>query len=173
MAYHQKSVVLSRYLADPAPFKRLAPILNDVLVLHDIISMEGAAKYNEYFNVYKPGERKRGRAADLAWVDKRARGTFNFPFAQAQGEYRLNRAAVYPAMAAFRWMVEPHGTSVKWKGGFTAVRGLWDKVGPEMMKMTQDTSLENARKTLAIGKSPTHYSVLHSAVAKYRLLAAS
>ncbi len=169
MAYHQKSVVLDRYLKDPAPFARLAPILNDILTLHDIITEEGSEKYNEYFR-QNPGTQTRGGGKRLEWVDKRKKGLFKFPFTGRQGDARLNRAAIYPAMAAFRWMVEDSGSSVKWKGGFTEVCKMWDKVGPEMMKMTQETSVENARKTLAIGKSPTHYNALHAIMAKYQLM---
>jgi hypothetical protein len=58
VAYHQKSVVLDRYLKDPAPFARLAPILNDILTLHDIIAEEGSEKYNDYFR-QNPGTRVR------------------------------------------------------------------------------------------------------------------
>jgi hypothetical protein len=170
--YASKSSVLERYIKDQGPFKRLAPILNDILVLHDVIASEGHEKYNHYFRV-NPGPQSKGRAGGLEWVDMRKKGQYKFPFLGTQGQYNLNRAAIYPAMAAFRWMVEDYGTKVRWKGGFQAVRQLWDEVGPEMMKMTQDTSLENTRKTVAIGKSPTHYNALHSVVAKYQLLAAA
>lgn len=168
-AYAFKSGVLERYLKDPAPFKALAPILDDILVLHDTIAMEGRDKYNEYFKNNKTGQ-SRGRGKDLEWVETRTRGKFKFPFIGKEGDVRLNRAAVYPAMAAFRWMVEDRGTTVQWKGGFDNVLDLWGRVGPELMKITQDTSVENARKTLAIGKSPTHYNALHSVVAKYQLM---
>jgi hypothetical protein len=166
VAYHQKSSVLKRYLGDPGPFERLSPILNDILVLHDIIAEEGAEKYNEYFRV----NGGRGAARRLEWVDTRDRGKFSFPFTGREGADRLNRAAIYPVMAAFRWMVEDDGPEVKWKGGFRSVREMWDRVGPEFMKMTQDTSVENARKTLAIGKSPTHYNALHAVMAKHQLM---
>jgi hypothetical protein len=169
VAYHQKSVVLKRYLADPEPFAALAPIMNDILQLHDIIAEEGAEKYNEFFR-QNPGPQTRGGGKRLEWVDTRKKGYFKFPFTGRQGDARLNRAAIYPAMAAFRWMVDDSNSTVKWKGGFAEVRKMWDKVGPEMMKMTQDTSVENNRKTLAIGKSPTHYNALHAIMAKYQLM---
>ncbi|HEX2050766.1 MAG TPA: AIPR family protein [Actinomycetota bacterium] len=168
-AYAFKSGVLDRYLKDPGPFKRLAPILNDVLVLHDTIAMQGRDKYNEYFRINRTAQ-TRGAGKKLEWVETRSRGKFRFPVLDKEGDVRLNRAAVYPAMAAFRWMVEDRGTTVQWKGGFDNVLDLWGRVGPELMKITQDTSIENARKTLAIGKSPTHYNALHSVVAKYQLM---
>jgi hypothetical protein len=164
-AYREKSQVLKRYLRDQAQFERLQPILDDILQLHDIIASEGAGKYNAYFNDDPKG--KKGRAALLEWVDT---GTFSFPFLGSTGERKLNRAAIYPALAAFRWMVDDSGSTVAWKDGFSAVREIWDVAGPEMMKMTQDTSVENGRKTLAIGKSATHYNALHSAVAKHQLM---
>jgi hypothetical protein len=169
-AYREKSQILKRYL-DPAKqhqFSRLAPLLNDILVLHDVIAKEGAEKYNQYYR--NDSSKKRGRAGSLEWIDKRERGEFAFPFLGKEGPYRLNRAAIYPALAAFRWMVDDSSPDAAWKGGFGAVREIWDTAGPEMMKMTQDTSLENGRKTLAIGKSATHYNALHSAIAKHQLM---
>lgn len=167
-AYREKTAVLKRYLKDQTPFKRLEPILNDILVLHDTIACEGKDKYNEYTR-NQPG-RQRGGGGHTEWVNTRKRGEFDFPFIQKHGKSRIDRAAIYPAMAAFRWMVKDNGSKAKWKGGFSAVETAWQSVGPEMMKMTQDTSVENARKTLAIGKSATHYNALHSTVAKHELM---
>ncbi len=164
-AYREKSQVLKRYLRSEDQFSRLKPILDDILQLHDIIAKEGADKYNEYYR--NDPQRKKGRAGSLEWVDS---GDFKFPFTGTEGDRKLNRAAIYPTLAAFRWMVDDSGSKVKWKDGFAAVREIWDAAGPEMMKMTQDTSLENARKTMAIGKSTTHYNALHSAVAKHQLM---
>jgi AIPR protein len=167
-AYREKSVILDRYLKKTDQFKRLDPIMGDILELHDLIASEGADKYNEYFR--KDPTRKKGAAGRLEWVEKRQRGSYPFPFIGTEGERKLNRAAIYPALAAFRWMVEDNGSPVKWKGGFSAVKKAWAEVGPEMMKLTQDTSVDNGRKTMAIGKSSTHYNALHSAVAKYQLM---
>lgn len=167
-AYREKSVVLDRYLAKPEQFQRLEPILDDILKLHDLIASEGADKYNEFFR--KDPSRKKGAAGRLEWIEKRRRGSYPFPFIGMEGERKLNRAAIYPALAAFRWMVDEDGSKVAWKGGFAEVKKAWDEAGPEMMKLTQDTSLDNGRKTMAIGKSSTHYNALHSAVAKYQLM---
>jgi len=167
-AYREKSLVLDRYLAKPEQFQRLEPILDDILQLHDMIASEGAAKYNEFFR--KDPARKKGSAGRLEWIETRKRGNYPFPFIAAEGERKLNRAAIYPALAAFRWMVDDDGSEARWKGGFSEVRNAWNEAGPEMMKLTQDTSVDNGRKTMAIGKSSTHYNALHSAVAKYQLM---
>lgn len=39
-AYREKSQILKRYLRNQDTFKRLEPILNDILVLHDVIAKE-------------------------------------------------------------------------------------------------------------------------------------
>lgn len=167
-AYREKSQILKRYLADQQQLERLKPILNDILVLHDTIASEGAEKYNEYFRGgTNDPQRKKGRAKDLEWVDH---GSFEFPFTGTSGERKLNRAAIYPALAAFRWMVDDSGSKVKWKGGFSAVMKIWQAAGPEMMKLTQDTSIEGGRRTMVIGKSSSHYNSLHSAIAKHQLM---
>jgi hypothetical protein len=167
-AYREKSVILDRYLAKPEQFRRLEPILDDILKLHDLIASEGADKYNEFFR--KDPIRKKGAAGRLEWVERRQRGNYSFPFIGTEGERKLNRAAIYPALAAFRWMVDDDGPKVNWKGSFDDVQKAWVEAGPEMMKLTQDTSVDNGRKTMAIGKSSTHYNALHSAVAKYQLM---
>jgi hypothetical protein len=170
-AYREKSQILKRYLREGGQeqYERLAPILPDILELHDIIAMEGRDKYNQYYREDDPN-RSRGRGADLAWVENRDKKAFEFPFIGDTGDHRLNRAAIFPALAAFRWMVDDSGSAIKWKDSFSSVKKVWDDAGPEMMKLTQDTSIENGRKTLAIGKSATHYNALHSAVAKHQLM---
>lgn len=167
-AYREKSQILKRYLDDERQLERLKPILSDILVLHDTIASEGADKYNEYFRGGKNDpQRKKGRAHDLEWVDV---GKFEFPFTGTTGDRKLNRAAIYPTLAAFRWMVDDSGSKVKWKGGFSAVKKIWASAGPEMMKLTQDTSIETGRRTMALGKSSSHYNSLHSAIAKHQLM---
>lgn len=159
--YNNKAEVLDRYLGAPSKYERLAPILKEILHLHDYISFTARDKHNE----------RGGRAGRLAFVDQRKRGTWEFSFIGKQGPYRLNRAALFPMLGAFRWMVKADGETVEWRGGFDQVLKIWDQSASELMRATQATSEEYGRKLTALGKSRNHWSTLHSTVAKYELTA--
>jgi hypothetical protein len=158
--YNNKAEVLESYLANTDKYKQLAPILKDILYLHDWVSYTARDLHNK----------RGGRAGGLVFVDQRKRGTFEFPFIDKRGEYRLNRAALFPILGAFRWMVQKNGNSVRWRGGFERVLEVWDRSGSELMRATQSTSEEYGRKLTALGKSRNHWSTLHSTVAKHELM---
>ena len=64
--------------------------------------------------------------------------------------------ALYPMMAAFRWMVEEDEASVnyRWRGGFDSVARLFRATAPELMSMTTQTVLLVWDTTCnAVGKS--------------------
>lgn len=159
--YNNKGEVLDRYLADPDKYRQLAPILKDILYLHDHISLTARDKHNE----------RGGRAGRLTFVDQKKRGAWEFVFTGKQGPYRLNRAALFPMLGAFRWMVKSNGSGAEWRGGFDQVLRIWDEAASELMRATQATSEEYGRKLTALGKSRNHWSTLHSTVAKYELTA--
>ena len=159
--YNNKSDVLDRYLADPAKYIKLAPILKDILRLHDVISLTAREKHNAVG----------GKAGKLTFMEHKLRGTWSFVFIGKTGEYRLNRAALFPMLGAFRWMVTDTPTGVAWRGGFDQVLKIWDESASELMRATQATSEEYGRKLTALGKSRNHWATLHSTVAKRELTA--
>lgn len=159
--YNNKGDVLDRYLADIAKYERLAPILKDVLRLHDHISLTAREKHNQ----------AGGKAGKLTFVERKIRGTWEFAFIGQRGEWRLNRAALFPMLGAFRWMVKSNGATVEWRGGFDQVLKIWDESASELMRATQATSEEYGRKLTALGKSRNHWATLHSTVAKRELTA--
>jgi AIPR protein len=166
-AFSSKSQVLKGYLEDRkkggATYEKLQPILKDILVLHDTISMEARDLHNAA---------NQGKAGKLAFMETAARKKFDFPFLGVQGNHRLLRGALFPMLGAFRWMVEEDRDEVRWVGGFDNVLDLWREIGGELMKATQATSVELARNPNQVGKSRNHWANLHSTVAKYQLMAA-
>ena len=156
-AYASKQVVLNNYLEKPDNYRKLRPILRDILVLHDEISREALLLHNKHNN---------GRAGGLAFVEGPKRQLYPFIFIGKKEQYRLTRGALFPMLAAFRWMVreDAHGNA-EWRGGFGAVESLWREVGAELMRETQGVSEDNGRKPNAIGKSRNHWSGLHKSVA--------
>ena len=159
--YNNKGEVLDRYLSDTAKYKRLAPILKDILYLHDHISLTARDKHNE----------RGGRAGRLSFVDQKKRGQWEFVFIGKHGPYRLTRAALFPMLGAFRWMVKDTPKGVEWRGGFDQVLKIWDESASELMRATHATTEEYGRKLTALGKSRNHWSTLHSTVATHELTA--
>lgn len=69
-------------------------------------------------------------------------------------------------------MVEEDKKSKKfvWRGGFKAVRALWDQSALELLKMTKQASDELGRNPNAIGKSRNHWANLFARVAMRDLI---
>jgi hypothetical protein len=161
-AYTSKAQVLANYKAKQAQYKKLRPILKDILILHDTIAIEARDKHND----------GGGRGGNLAFVEDRKRGEFEFLFNGKESKYRLGGGALFPMLAAFRWMVEINPTTelAEWRGGFSAVQALWNETGTELMRATQETSAELGRKPYAIGRSRNHWATLHKTVANADLV---
>lgn len=159
MAYEKKSKALELFEQKDIAFKKLRPILREILKLHDTISMTAREKYNKAYG---------GKAGSATFVEKRRRGKFEFMFTGKEHEYRLTNAALYPMLAAFRWMVEedPKTHVYRWKGGFSTVLKRWDEAAPELMKLTFEANNEYGRTPNALGKSRSHWNNLHTKLAK-------
>ncbi|MBV9926532.1 MAG: AIPR family protein [Acidobacteria bacterium] len=161
-AYTTKEGVLKHYLTEGGGlkyaenYKRLRPILNEVLILHDTISRYGKDLYN------KGGGKKGGR---LKFVEaSKSKKKFKFPFIAEEHESRLSGGALLPMLGAFRAAVEVDASTnnIVWKGGFANVLQLWDDTGKSLMEATQETSEELGRNPNAIGKSKKHWAFLHN-----------
>lgn len=152
-AFSSKSAVLDSYLANSDKYKKLKPILRDVLRLHDIISKDARGYHNE----------AGGKAGLLSFVEP-TRGR-SFLFTGDNAEYRLMRGALFPMLGAFRWMVEETPQGIQWKGGFDNVKDLWKKSAGELMAATQETSVSLGRNPVAIGKSRNHWVTLYRTLA--------
>ncbi len=162
-AYMSKAAVLDNFIEHPEHYKALKPILQDILVLHDTIRMDAMNLYNALGGK---------RAGNLAFVEARKRGKYQFPFLMnsvgeaPEAEKRLSVAALFPMLAAFRSIVhiDDNGT-VMWKtGSFDKVLELWKQVGGNLMLATQDTNEDVGRKANAIGRNKNHWRTLYGIV---------
>ena len=162
-AYEKKSTALKLFENKSGSFRRMVPILKDILRFHDIVGKQGRELYNKLPNT---------KGGSLAFVDQRKRGKYRFHFTGTQDAYRLAPGALYPMMAAFRWYVEDDAISgrMKWRGGFANVLSAWNELGGELMRATVQTSNELGRNPQSIGKSRNHWSNLHSRVIKHDLM---
>ncbi len=113
-------------------YKKLAPIVKDILQLRDIIRSQARNYWNE----------EGGTFGNLKFVETRKKG-FDLPFlGGGHTEYQLVNGALYPILAAFRWMVDrdPRGVHFRWRGGFRNVMRLWAESAVELLKMTKSPS---------------------------------
>lgn len=165
-AYERASKALEDYEDNQPAFERMRPIVEDVLDFYETVRSEGPKLWTA------SGQRRGG---SLAFVEsRRGQGKcWEFPFIEASAEHRLMKGAAFPMFAAFRWMIELNeGTGQYcWRGGYPAVKRLWQEVGAELMEMTVDTSNDSGRKPDAIGKSRSHWSNLHGKVTVRDLMA--
>jgi hypothetical protein len=164
-AYEKKSQCLDWFESDEGSYRKLRPILKDILRLYDIIRAEARDLYNADKS---DGQGRKGGA--LSFVDQRKRGVFKFVFISEEKSYALNPAAAYPILAAFRWMVEEAADGTfRWKGRFDDVVRLWRESAGELMRLTKQTSDEVGRRPNALGKSRPHWSNLHARVANRQM----
>jgi len=98
---------------------------------------------------------------------------YEFAFLLARSTERLARGALYPILAAFRWMIEddPAADTVRWRGSFDNVLKRWRDTGERLITQTVDKSREVGHNPNAIGKSASHWGALHKEVAFVDLMA--
>jgi len=158
-AYEKKSKALELFEEHGDWYEKVRPILKEILRLHDTIALEARAKWNKAFS---------GKAGHATFMEKRERGKFKFIFIGKTDERRLSNAALYPMLAAFRWMVEEDPTKkrYRWRGGFKTVLERWEQAAPELMRLTFEQNNETGRTPNALGKSRPHWNNLHTKLAK-------
>lgn len=158
-AYTSKSATLEQYIKHMRSFERMAPIVNDILELHDHVHVLTRVEHNK----------ASGKAGKLAFVRGRKRGEFTLPFTGQKTKYMLFDGALYPMLGAFRWMVQKDKDTgqMVWKSndGLEGVLALLKKVGSELMRSTQDKSVALGRNPNAIGKDRGHWENLFKTVA--------
>ncbi len=169
-AYEKKSKALDAFrhdfeMNDGNEFKKLRAIMKDIFQLHDLIQ-EGFAEVH-----VKNG----GKARSLKIMDTKpedGKQSFHFTFSGQKSTERLQTGALYPILAAFRWMVEDDGKGAyRWRGGFGNVLKRWKETAPELARKTFERSKELGGNSNAIGKSRTHWDTLHQTVAFRDLMA--
>lgn len=159
-AYISKAKCLDLYKADPSSFKMLKPLLKDILYLHDYVHIQSKERYNA---------EKGGKAGAMIGVyAMKKRGEYEFIFMDEKKPYRLYDGALYPMLGAMRFLVEQKsGEDVySWKlKSFEEVKSFFNKIAPELVATTYNTSLIYGRKPNPIGKDENHWDNLYKTVA--------
>lgn len=159
-AYTSKAACLKMYLDDQESFEKLAPLVKDILLLHDYIHIKSRHIYNA---------NKKGRAGGMKGVyEQRKRGKYDFLFMGTSDEYRLYAGTLFPMYGAMRFLVEqkPGEKYYSWKlDSFEQVKEFFDSVAAELVETTYNTSLNFGRKPNTTGKDDNLWDNLYKTVA--------
>lgn len=163
--YEKKSTALAAFEEKGDSFKRMRGILTDILRLHDIIGIEAVKLWNK--------ATPHGKAGNLAFVEAKKRGQFEFYFLDKKAPQRLMSGALYPILSAFRWYVvrDKKTLNYRWRDDFDAVVEAWQRDGAELLKQTKQMNDDLGRNPNALGKSRPHWANMHNVVAKRDLMA--
>lgn len=164
-AYENRAVVLSSFEQDHKQgahaYRKLRPILKDILSLHDTIQIEFP----------KLLERSGKRYAEV--VEHASKRPHEFPFLGTRSTERLAKGVLLPVLAAFRWLVEddPSSGAVRWRVSFDKVLERWRLASDRLVALTVEKCREVGDNPDAIGRSAPHWGALHKEVAFLDLIA--
>jgi hypothetical protein len=141
------------------------PLLPEILELYDIIRRDFLRIYNDKVS---------NKAAQLKIVETASKkaGKFEFPFANLDPhERRLTKGAAYPILGSFRNYVTINAETglAEWYGGFEHVKGVWKKVGPDLVLETREAIKSIGNSPDVIGKNRNHWANLYRAVENFFL----
>lgn len=86
-------------------YRRLTPVLRDILHLHDLIASDSERQWQEMGGASGTG----GKYGSLEMVESIKPGRPKFPFLEGvKSEKRLRRPALYPVLASFRQRDDLH-----------------------------------------------------------------
>ena len=155
-AYERKMTALKLFEEKPELYKRVKPILKDILVLHDTILCSSQKHWNE----------KGGKFGSLHFVEQRKQGEFEATFTGCTTPARLMNGALYPILGAFRAkVIRNESGTYAWDGGFKSVLALWNDTASELLRATYLEGQTVGLKADAIGKSRSHWPNVHRIVA--------
>lgn len=161
-AYAYKTGLIADFGKDLDGYHALAPRLPEILEFQDYVRTSPKKIYNE----------AGGRFGGLKFVDsiytdsngekrKKPLAEFEMPFTGEKVEHRLNIAAVYPILAAFRILIErktgPDGDRFEWVMPFSEVKALWNEIAVEVIDATKDACQAAGYNLNALGKSRPHW----------------
>jgi hypothetical protein len=157
-SYAYKTGLLTVYRSEMERYHQLARLLPEILEFQDYIRTQPRRTYNN--------EGKRFGA--LKFVDsihtdakgsKRELPYFVMPFTgESEVEFRLNVAAVYPILAAFRTFVEYDEGEFRWTKPFSEIKAFWDNISVDVVETTRESCKNEGYNLNALGKSRPHWA---------------
>ncbi|MXZ86929.1 MAG: hypothetical protein F4Z02_14905 [Acidimicrobiia bacterium] len=171
-AYRRKASMIDRFEKDSDRYRRLTPVLRDILHLHDLIASDSEWRWQEMGGVSGSG----GKYGALEMVEqvKQGRPKFKFPFLEGvESSKRLRRPALFPILASFRLLLvqslqgAPYGQyqGVEWRDGFDSVKELWAAAGYQLLKVFYEHWESTGRDLHAAGRSPALWGSIYKELA--------
>lgn len=170
-AYAYKTGVVGDFRADLAGYHALAPRLPEILEFQDYVRTQPKKEYNE----------AGGRFGLLKFVDsiyvtpkgekrKAPLAEFEMQFTGERVSHRVNIAAVYPILAAFRALIIRKGVPgtssdrFEWSTPFEEIKAIWEEISVEVMDTTKETCFSLNYNLNALGKSRPHWQSIQRIV---------
>jgi len=161
VAYTSKSKCVDLYLDNLPTYKRLAPILPDILQLYDRIQLRAP----EIWNGGKTGKEeenevddsKAGKYGRIRGVKKLKKSEKFLPFINENTKYVTPDGWTYPIMAALRHLLDDSNGTVSWK---SSPSDFFDKHGRKLLEITKETNDKLGGNPNAVGKSSNHWDQL-------------
>ncbi len=171
-AYRRKASMIDRFQNDADRYRRLTPVLRDILHLHDLIASDSERQWQEMGGASGTG----GKFGSLEMAEsiKPGRPKFEFPFLEGvKSEKRLRRPALYPVLASFRLLLiqsqqgAPYGEyrGAEWRDGFESVKELWAAAGGQLLKVFYEHFDSTGRDLHAAGRSPALWGSIYKELA--------
>lgn len=171
-AYRRKASMIDRFQKDADRYRRLTPVLRDILHLHDLIASDSEQRWQQMGGASGSGG-KYGRL-EMVEVVKQGRPNFEFPFLEGvESEKRLRRPALFPILASFRFLLvqsppgAPYGQyqGVEWRDGFDGAKELWSAAGGQLLKVFYEHWESTGRDLHAAGRSPALWGSIYKELA--------
>ncbi len=171
-AYRRKKSMLDRFQSDPDRYRRLSPVIRDLLKLHDWIAYDSENRWQQAGGVSGSG----GKYGRLEMVEsaKQGRSPFEFPFLpDLRSSKRLRRPAVFPILASFRLLLIEDQTPapigeyrpVRWRNGFGEAMELWEAAGGQLLRAFYEHWDSTGRDLHASGRSPALWGSVYKELA--------
>ena len=171
-SYRRKKSMLDRFQSDPDRYRRLTPVIRDILQLHDWIACDSENRWQQVGGVSGSG----GKYGRLEMVEnvKQGRPTFEFPFLpDMRSTKRLRRPAVFPILASFRLMLVPNEVAVpigdyqpvRWRKDFGEAMDLWNAAGGQLLRTFYEHWDSTGRDLHASGRSPALWGSVYKELA--------
>jgi len=168
-AYEKWSIPLKKYGDDfkdhqgdsgDRKYAAFEPLLPDILYLYDLIRRDFLRIYAEVVS---------NQAAKLNIVEDAPKKVRNWQFRFANldpSPRRLTKGAAYPILGAFRNYIEinPSTGLAEWVGGFEHVKGVWKRVGPDLVRETREATKSIGNAPDMLGKNRNHWANLYRTV---------
>lgn len=160
-SYSAKRVCLDEYInnykkykeSDQNPYKKMLPIVKDIVKLFDEIEV----KIGDFYN--GPGNKKYGRTVGVATAKSGKK--FLSKYYKREMDYATPNGFLYPILGAFRALVaEKDGAYVWKKDPFETL----NNIGPTLVNFTIEQSREKGNNPNATGKSSILWSQLYTQV---------